>query len=283
MALSQGQHKDGAAFRRAQDSSDLEAQRLKRLEAAMHYFETISLLLQRVQRGDEKAQECPICLGDYDKSEELSVTRCGHIFCAECLESSVAASRSCPTCRKALNDSDYDRISGLRFSGGDKHEKAVSDCQFGTKIGQIVKQLGQIRAENAQGRALIFVQWRSLASKIAAALLDSKVPVLTLHGGVSEQQQTVAMFTAAGAEHVALILAMEDDDSGLNLTCANHVFFVHPMDVVSRHIAVACERQALGRVRRRGQLKEIHLYRFVTEGTVEESLAREFHGEMFGA
>merc|ERR1711974_14456 len=129
----------------------------------------------------------------------------------------------------------------------------------------------------------IFVQWRSLASKIAMALADSGLPVLTLQGTVAEQQRTVGSFTAPEAKFVAMILAMEDDGSGLNLTCANHVFFVHPLDVASKHVASACERQALGRVRRYGQTKDVHLYRFVTEGTVEERLAREFHAEMFGA
>merc|ERR1711920_581712 len=124
--------------------------------------------------------------------------------------------------------------------------------------------------------------WRCLASKISKALADSNCPVLLLHGTVAEQQRAVASFTERESNYIALILAMEDDDSGLNLTCANHVFFVHPMDVTSKHVAIACERRALGRVRRRGQTKEVHLYRFITEGTVEERLARAFHEEMFG-
>ena len=45
------------------------------------------------------------------------------------------------------------------------------------------------------------------------------------------------------------LLKMNDEDaSGANLTVANHVVFVHPMDVESKHVALACERQALGRV-----------------------------------
>eukprot|EP00662_Eupelagonemidae_sp_cell21_P008012 gene8012-64280_t len=52
------------------------------------------------------------------------------------------------------------------------------------------------------------------------------------------------------ADPAARVLVFHDD-SGLNLTISNHVFFVHPM------------RQALGRVRRRGQQRDVHLYRFV--------------------
>ena len=128
---------------------------------------------------------------------------------------------------------------------------------------------------------LIFVQWWQLIVKIADAFGKCGIHVLTLRGSVAEQQRTINEFTAVTTRQSALLLAIEDDDSGLNLTCANHVFFVHPMDVASRHIAIACERQALGRVRRRGQTRDVHLHRFVTEDTMEESLAREYHSEMF--
>merc|ERR1711920_546443 len=147
----------------------------------------------------------------------------------------------------------------------------------------IVCCLRSIHATEPDARVLIFVQWRQLIDKIAEGLAHCGLPVLTLRGSVANQQSIIYEFSAPMAEHAALLLAIEDDDSGLNLTCAHHVFFVHPMDVDSRQVAIACERQALGRVRRRGQRHDVHLYRFVTEGTIEETLAREYHSEMFSS
>ncbi|GLB35628.1 putative zinc finger, C3HC4 type (RING finger) [Lyophyllum shimeji] len=40
---------------------------------------------------------CPICLG---RAKTASSTRCGHLFCAPCIERAVESSGMCPTCRK---------------------------------------------------------------------------------------------------------------------------------------------------------------------------------------
>ena len=70
-----------------------------------------------------------------------------------------------------------------------------------------------------------------------------------------------------------LLLSLEHVASGSNLTAANHVIFVHPMNAETMSSAVAYERQALARVRRVGQERgEVHVWRFVTQETVEEHM-----------
>lgn len=72
-----------------------------------------------------------------------------------------------------------------------------------------------------------------------------------------------------------LVLSLQRAAAGTNLTAASHVLFVHPMNAETVRTAAAYERQALARVRRIGQAKqEVHLWRFVTERTVEEHLWR---------
>lgn len=266
---------------RAEDAARVAQQRARSVEGAVAYFKSTIALLERVQRGETRALECPICLGDFDCADELSVTRCGHIFCSECLEATVRGNAHCPTCRVALDPTDgHDRVSGIHFRRVGE-DSGVPACRYGTKVGEIARRLRSIRVDEPVARVLIFVQWRQLIDKISDALANCGIQFLTLRGSVAEQQRTIDEFTARPAGRATLLLAIEDDDSGLNLTCANHVFFVHPMDVPSRHIAISCERQALGRVRRRGQTRDVHVYRFVTEGTLEESLARNYHSEMF--
>ena len=89
-------------------------------------------------------------------------------------------------------------------------------------------------------------RWRPLLEKVEAALTDLGLRTLALRGGVplslpacpcalavaearglevAEQQRTIDAF-AAGADAAALLLAIEDDDSGLNLTC-NHLPLFH--------------------------------------------------------
>jgi endogenous inhibitor of DNA gyrase (YacG/DUF329 family) len=45
----------------------------------------------------EASIKCPICM---NPSVEEMTTRCGHIFCKNCITTALTASRICPTCGK---------------------------------------------------------------------------------------------------------------------------------------------------------------------------------------
>lgn len=49
---------------------------------------------------------CPVCLDDYKtiklNKRKLFTTHCGHVFCEECILSSIRQHRCCPLCRKKL-------------------------------------------------------------------------------------------------------------------------------------------------------------------------------------
>jgi SNF2 family DNA or RNA helicase len=155
----------------------------------------------------------------------------------------------------------------------------VDHSRYGSKIAKIIDELRRIHGEDPTARVLVFVQWNELLLKLEAALTHYGVHCVALRGGVADRQRTITAF-AEGSKRYALLMAMEHDDSGLNLTCSNHVFFVHPM-AAEPEVIRACERQALGRVRRRGQTKDVHLYRFVVSGTVEEAHASRHHEILF--
>ncbi|XP_004086538.1 E3 ubiquitin-protein ligase RNF4 [Oryzias latipes] len=54
---------------------------------------------------------CPVCLDLYSEivgSGRLVVsTKCGHVFCSQCLRDSLTSSHTCPTCRKRLTSRQY--------------------------------------------------------------------------------------------------------------------------------------------------------------------------------
>ena len=56
--------------------------------------------------------------------------------------------------------------------------------------------------------------------------------------------------------------------TGLNLQCASKVIIFEPA------LNPGVEQQALGRVLRIGQAEDVHIYRFVTQGTVEDAIVR---------
>nr|XP_018900568.1 PREDICTED: polycomb group protein Psc-like [Bemisia tabaci] len=46
---------------------------------------------------------CPVCFTDILKPEaKAEVTRCGHIFCYDCIEQVIRRDRKCPTCREYI-------------------------------------------------------------------------------------------------------------------------------------------------------------------------------------
>ncbi|XP_040275140.1 E3 ubiquitin-protein ligase RNF4 isoform X1 [Bufo bufo] len=57
---------------------------------------------------------CPICMDGYSEitqSGRLIVsTKCGHIFCSQCLRDALKNVTSCPTCRKKLTHKQYHPI-----------------------------------------------------------------------------------------------------------------------------------------------------------------------------
>ncbi|NXI10680.1 RNF4 ligase, partial [Irena cyanogastra] len=57
---------------------------------------------------------CPICMDVYSEivqSGRLIVsTKCGHVFCSQCLRDSLRNANSCPTCRKKLTHRQYHPI-----------------------------------------------------------------------------------------------------------------------------------------------------------------------------
>ncbi|XP_051875799.1 RING finger protein 4 [Pristis pectinata] len=57
---------------------------------------------------------CPICMDGYTEivqSGRLIVsTKCGHVFCSQCIRDSLKNSHTCPSCRKKLNSRQYHPI-----------------------------------------------------------------------------------------------------------------------------------------------------------------------------
>ncbi|XP_028809287.1 E3 ubiquitin-protein ligase RNF4 [Denticeps clupeoides] len=57
---------------------------------------------------------CPICMDSYseviDSGRLMVSTKCGHLFCSQCLRDSLSHVHSCPTCRKKLTHKQYHPI-----------------------------------------------------------------------------------------------------------------------------------------------------------------------------
>merc|ERR1712232_590285 len=144
-------------------------------------------------------------------------------------------------------------------------------------MGQAIKQQNE--------KAIAFCQWEDLKHKIADALGAIGLVYFELIGNVYQRSEVIRRFQeeepGPNTAHI-LLLSLEHSASGTNLTAANHIVFVHPMSAASSERAVSYEAQAIGRCRRWGQSKsEVHCWRFVTRGTIEEAITAEHQQDLW--
>ncbi|MDF3291286.1 DEAD/DEAH box helicase [Streptomyces silvisoli] len=126
----------------------------------------------------------------------------------------------------------------------------------------------------AEGESvLVFTQYVSMARLIERHLADQGMAPLLLHGGtpVARREEMVAAFQAGTAP--VFLLSLKAAGTGLNLTRATHV--VH----YDRWWNPAVEDQATDRAYRIGQDRPVQVHRLVTEGTVEDRVARLVEGK----
>jgi SNF2 family DNA or RNA helicase len=123
-------------------------------------------------------------------------------------------------------------------------------------------------ALSVQDRALVFTQFAAMGEHLQRHLRQRfGIEVLFLHGGVprAKRDQMVTRFQTPEGPPV-MVLSLKAGGVGLNMTRANHVFHF------DRWWNPAVENQATDRAFRIGQQRNVHVHRFVCNGTVEERI-----------
>ncbi|KAG7257026.1 hypothetical protein CRUP_025406, partial [Coryphaenoides rupestris] len=91
-------------------SSDEEEDARTLLNAAL----LSSLQASSQARATPGTISCPVCMDSYaeivDTGRLVVSTKCGHVFCSQCIRDSLARSHTCPTCRKRLTPRQYHPI-----------------------------------------------------------------------------------------------------------------------------------------------------------------------------
>jgi SNF2 family DNA or RNA helicase len=114
-------------------------------------------------------------------------------------------------------------------------------------------------------RALVFSQWTSFLDLVEPALRDIGVEFSRLDGSTKDRQALVDEFQSPQGPPV-MLLSLMAGGTGLNLTAADHVYFLDPW------WNPAVEAQAADRAHRIGQDRPVIIHRLVAEGTVDERI-----------
>lgn len=113
-------------------------------------------------------------------------------------------------------------------------------------------------------RVLVFSQFTGYLKSISARLSEEGIGHLYLDGSTRNRAEVIEAFRAGAAP--VFLISLKAGGFGLNLTEADHVFIMDPW------WNPAAEQQAVDRIHRIGQEREVHVYRLVAEGTIEEKV-----------
>jgi SNF2 family DNA or RNA helicase/site-specific DNA-cytosine methylase len=137
------------------------------------------------------------------------------------------------------------------------NEPLISCEVGGSKIHSLLRLLRQ--NVEKQEKTIVMVQYYSLFQKMVKFLKGNKIRLAFESKHINKFQNN---------QYDVLLIMSNETVSGLNLTCANHMVFVHPLFLAPKEI-LAQETQFIGRAVRYGQEKKVMIYRFVARDTIE--------------
>ncbi|KAI7875063.1 SNF2 family N-terminal domain-containing protein [Mucor mucedo] len=229
--------------------------------------------------------ECPICM-DIAQDAQI-IVGCGHILCKECFDGYWNANdgntKRCPQCRGELDNMklvtvetflkkyapDLYEESQLAMTEKEKVDiKRVQDFVSSSKIDKMMEILDQTDIEtHGQDKTIVFSQFTGMLDLIEKPLKDKGFAYLRYDGSMDVKHRAAAVNKFFDDPEVKVLLVSTKCGSlGLNLTIANRVII---LDVWWNP---ALENQAIDRVHRIGQTKDVHVHRLFINDTVEDRI-----------
>ncbi|GAM28082.1 hypothetical protein SAMD00019534_112580 [Acytostelium subglobosum LB1] len=181
----------------------------------------------------------------------------------------------CPTCKNQFQHSllkpvCFERSTTDQASQQLQQNKLTADnWKSSTKIDALLQELDKVITNDPESKSLIFSQWTSMLDLIEIPLQMRGITFVRLDGKVPQKQREIAIkrFKEDASVKVFLI-SMKAGGLGLNLVVASHVFLLDPW------WNPATEEQAIDRVYRIGQNKNVYVTRFVIKDSIEERILK---------
>ncbi len=193
--------------------------------------------------ADDDSEYCKICYNDYS-SPITYFKACGHYFCKSCLDSwkQHQANLKCPMCRKDIQVEDIVNI------------QEISDINNSSKIHELINII------NDDNSYIIFTQFNKVIDRIKSVLSRNNISSSTLDNYTDEK---------------VLLLSSEQNAEGINLSRFDKMIIFEPFENNMYNNQV--EKQLIARIHRIGRVAPVDVFRFVTSGTIEETIYAEFN------
>ena len=226
-------------------------------------------------------QTCVICLENITRP---TITTCNHVFCHDCIKRSMEVKQLCPCCRAPMlpnslkeittepevnQDEDFlymNDILGRRM----KVKKCIGEWYNHDYVSEKVERLREIIQTHE--KVVVFSQYNTVLEMLAKHV-DSSC-IITGRSTRSQRKKNLEKFKSGSN---VFLLSSKVADVGINLTDANAIVFMEPS------IDATSQTQAIGRIKRIGQTKDIHVYHLSTMNSIESRiihLRKEYDREL---
>lgn len=152
-------------------------------------------------------------------------------------------------------------IQRLRQTANDP--RLVKSSLPSAKTATVMMHLESLRGTGH--KVLLFSEYVSYLDIIAEEMQQRSWKYSLLTGETQNREQVINQFETSDDTQFFLI-SLKAGGVGLNLTCADYVFLLNPW------WNQAAEDQAISRAHRIGQKNNVFVYRFITQGTIEEQI-----------
>ncbi|MEO0448355.1 MAG: DEAD/DEAH box helicase, partial [Verrucomicrobiota bacterium] len=143
--------------------------------------------------------------------------------------------------------------------------KAAAKVKRSAKLESFLELMRDL-SENEENRILVFSQFTSMLEIIEERFAEEGISSIKLTGETPGRERQALVDQFQKGEVPVFLISLKAGGSGLNLTAANTVVHYDPW------WNPAVEEQATGRAHRMGQQNPVFVYRFVTQGTIEERI-----------
>ncbi|KAG2235394.1 hypothetical protein INT48_005744 [Thamnidium elegans] len=229
--------------------------------------------------------ECPVCM-DIAQDAQI-IVGCGHILCKECFDGywnvGDGNTKRCPQCRGELNISKLITVDVflqkhapqlleqalVPISEAEQEDIArVQEFISSAKIDKMMELLEQTEREaDGKDKTIVFSQFTGLLDLVETPLKEKGMAYLRYDGSMDIRRRAEAVNQFFDNPNIRVLLVSTKCGSlGLNLTVANRVIL---LDVWWNP---ALENQAIDRVHRIGQTKDVEVHRIFINNTVEDRI-----------
>lgn len=221
------------------------------LDNIVSTFQLDAAARTRVETTISNMDTCALCLESYERP---TVTECGHVYCRECVNALKKHTTKCPQCRCEID-------TFLELDDNANHGNRVTHLgnvytlpdNIVREEGDKVKHIERILTEGPTvvcSRHSRVIQY--LAKRFDAAAITGK-------SSKCQRQAALARFEETGV----LFITERSAGVGLCLQKAINLVFVEPV------WSAAVKKQVVGRIKRVGQSKRIHVWTLICENSID--------------